>query len=172
MIMRKLVLMTCFFLFGLGQSALSAPETVTAKINLGEPPEAVAKAAEKFANDLNKNQSKIIQLDLSITSHAGDSTPDYEATTHSGRHPVRCEQGHGYRFGDDAEIFRVQFSSYNHLLLEILYRTGIPYPYNLASCEYDAAEPDAPVFRIRGYYVPTIVTVPQAFDVVLIPNRP
>ena len=170
--MRKLQALFCVCLFGLGQSAVAAQERITANIDLSEPPEPVQQAVEKFANDLHKLRGKVVELDLSIASHAGDSTPDYEARTRGGKREVRCEQGYGQRYGDDEQSFQIKFSAYNHLLLEIVHKTGVAFPFNHAACEYDAGRPDSPVLRIKGYFVPSVGYVPQAFDVLLIPIKP
>ncbi|MEM7425224.1 MAG: hypothetical protein AAF441_03965 [Pseudomonadota bacterium] len=160
----------CLFSFGVG--GLAAQEVISAKINMAEPPEERAKAVETLANELNENNGKLILLNLSIASHEGDSKPEYDAKTRGGRKVVRCEQGWGHRFGNDEGSFQFKFSVYNHLLLEIVHKTGVAFPFNHAYCEYDGTSPDAPVLRLKGYFVPSVVTVPQAFDILLVPVKP
>ena len=145
---------------------------ISTLIDLSEPPAPIAEAVEKFAEDLRKADGKMTMIDLRISSHAGDSPAYYETVTRGGKRIVRCEQGNGHRYGNDEGAFQVKFRAYNHLLLEILHKTGVAYPFNHAFCEYDAGRPDAPVLRIKGYFVPNVVAVPQAFEILLTPVNP
>lgn len=152
-------------------TSANARDRIEAVIDTSDPHETVALAAEKFAQALERNDGKIIELDLSITSRNIEAVADYAATTRGGEREVQCSQAHGQRFGDEEKAFQIQFSAYNHLLLEIVHRTGAGFPFNHAYCEYDAAHPESPVLRIKGHFVPSVVSIPTAYDVKLVPIK-
>lgn len=76
------------------------------------------------------------------------------------------------RYGNDEKAFAFKFSSYNHLMLEIVHRTVLDYLFNHSYCAYDAGRPNAPILTIKGFFVPRVIPVPQVFDMLLTPINP